>query len=253
MLKFQDCKEIIAAQIKRGLDKKKLANNTYLRKIDESCYAVTLHKTDVVYVTSRAGETVYRLNTSGYRTVTTKDRINNLSPASIHQRRGVWYLSQPSGEDVVFFDGIEVDSTGRVLNTDSAPADIVEKSKKLDRMICDYILGFAEDALRNGLGRPSAGDCLLCSLHAQTTNLPATDDYQHVYSHLEEKYYTRSFLLYCMKVHGYVNPSFNWALLESECEKGIDTGIRRELRYGLSKMKDQMMQFVQLEKELVAS
>lgn len=248
MLTFQDSQEIIANQAKRGLDKKKLAANTYLRKVDDSCYVIALHSTDIIYITSRAGETIYRLNSGGYQTVTTKDRLNSFSPARIYQKRGVWYVGDFGVDDVIYFDGIEVDIKGVVVNSRSAPKAFIHKKKRLDRMINEYIRGFANDAIQNGLGMPSGGDCWLCKIHAQGNSM-ATDDFQHVYFHLQEKYYTRSFLYYCLKLHGYSNPGFNWQLISANCERGLDDSLKRELRYGFSKMKARLMSFVELEEE----
>jgi hypothetical protein len=252
MLDFQQCQEIIAAQYKRGLDKKKLANNTYLRKLDEDTFAITLHQTDVVFIVEHNGETVYRLNSGGYQTVTTKDRLKTFSPARIYQKRGVWYLNEDGytsdgKNDVLYFDGIEINKQGKVLNKQSAPSDLLDKKKKLDRMINEYIRGFAKDALENGLGAPSAGDCLMCRIYAEGQ---AQDDCQHIYYHLQAKYFTRTFLLYCLKFHGYSNPSFTWQLITADCEKGRDDSLKRELRHTFGRIKDKLMKFVDLEETI---
>lgn len=60
------------------------------------------------------------LNTSGYRTSTTKTRINTYSPAHVYQKAGVWYLRVPDGaiddggpaQAVKFYDGIRVNRYG---------------------------------------------------------------------------------------------------------------------------------------------
>ena len=153
-----------------------------------------------------------------------------------------------SPAEVLYFDGVEVDAAGQVVNTEAAPTDTLAKKKKLDRMISFFIEEFCDDALRNGLGRPETGDCLICQMNSQQINA-LDDDLYHVYSHLEEKYLVRSFLLYCIKIRGYANPGLIWVMLESECEKGSVAGLKRELRYGLNKMKDKLMQFVVVEEE----
>lgn len=80
--------------------------------------AVSYHGTKVV--TAHADGT-FTLNSGGYRTPTTKDRINEYSPARVWQERGVWYLAgrnQDGSLDwskagrVKFFDGIRVDASG---------------------------------------------------------------------------------------------------------------------------------------------
>lgn len=56
----------------------------------------------------------YRLNSGGWRTVTTKDRINSFSPAHLYQKDRVWYLRTSKG-DVEFRDEITVDERGDVV------------------------------------------------------------------------------------------------------------------------------------------
>ena len=69
---------------------RKLANNTYLERINSDTIAVRLHDTDVVTFHSD-GRTV--LNTGGWRTVTTKERMNRFSPFAVWTRNGVWYVA----------------------------------------------------------------------------------------------------------------------------------------------------------------
>jgi hypothetical protein len=88
---------------------KPLGNNTKLVKVDDDTFAVKLHHTNVVLI-HRDG--TYTLNSGGWRTVTTKDRINGYSPARVWQKAHVWYVN---GGDR-FFDGIRVNSAGTVLN-----------------------------------------------------------------------------------------------------------------------------------------
>lgn len=89
---------------------KKIGNNTYLRRVDGGI-AVRLHATDVVTIHPDGS---YTLNTGGWWTVTTKERINAYSPARLSQRRGEWYLLTPAGE-VKYWDGVRVDGAGNVV------------------------------------------------------------------------------------------------------------------------------------------
>lgn len=84
---------------------RKLANNTYLRHASgqpdregnslggAGDYAVRYHGTDVVIIHADGN---YSLNTGGWYTYTTKDRINRFSPARVWSERGVWYLHSAS-------------------------------------------------------------------------------------------------------------------------------------------------------------
>lgn len=92
----------------KNRESKKLENNTYLHRIDADTLAVRLHATDVVLI-HRDGS--YTLNSGDWRTVTTKDRINGYSPASVYQTRFIWFLGS-----VEFVDGMRVDSSGAVIS-----------------------------------------------------------------------------------------------------------------------------------------
>lgn len=99
---FDEAKSIVDKA--RG-GKKKLGNNTYLEKTDDG-YGIRLHQT---YVVEILPDDQYRLDSGGWETVTTKDRINDYSPASISQKKGNWYLN----DGTKYRDGIVVDSKGK--------------------------------------------------------------------------------------------------------------------------------------------
>jgi hypothetical protein len=111
MLTFKEAQETFdtARDKSKG---KPLGNNTRLVRYGNG-YAVFLHQTAVVVIKP---DGTYRLNSGGWRTVTTKDRINLYSPASLFQSKGIWYLSrQPDSSRCIFTDGMVVDSNGFVV------------------------------------------------------------------------------------------------------------------------------------------
>lgn len=74
-----------------------LANNTRAEYRGSDAIAIRLHATDVVTY-HRDGRIV--LNSGGWRTVTTRDRINGYSPARVYSEHGVWYVSlRPNPDD----------------------------------------------------------------------------------------------------------------------------------------------------------
>lgn len=79
---------------------KKIANNTYLYRIDADSIGVRLHATDVVIIHC---DNTYTLNSGGWKTITTKDRINTYNPYRVSQKNFIWYV-----DGVEFFDGITV-------------------------------------------------------------------------------------------------------------------------------------------------
>lgn len=94
-------------------ESKKLANNTYLVRVNDDTLAVRLHDTNVVTV-YRDG--TFMLDSGGWRTVTTKDRINGYSPASVGSRSGVWYVG-----GVLYHDGIKISAEGRPITEENKP------------------------------------------------------------------------------------------------------------------------------------
>lgn len=89
---------------KRGHERstKKLKNNTYLVRISPDSIGVQLHNTIVVTIHS---DGTYTLNSGGWQTVTTKQRINEYCPVRVNQRKFQWYVGD---EDIPFKDGIRV-------------------------------------------------------------------------------------------------------------------------------------------------
>jgi hypothetical protein len=86
---------------------KPLANNTRLMQRwidDQECYAVRLHFTDVVTIFP---DGTYQLKTGGFYTRTTKDRINQFSPAAVYQDKFIWYVGNS-----LFYEGMVVSPTG---------------------------------------------------------------------------------------------------------------------------------------------
>lgn len=88
----------------------KLAHCTYLVFVNNN-YGVKYHNTDVVIYNPNS---TFTLNSGGYRTQTTKRRINKYSPAVVVQQKGIWYLCDPTNTEAKFefYDNVIVDVTG---------------------------------------------------------------------------------------------------------------------------------------------
>ncbi len=89
----------------------KVANNTHLVRIDFNTIAVQHQRTHVVLI-RRNG--MYTLNSDGWRTHTTKDRINAYSPARLFQKAREWYLQTSNGV-VPYRDNMVVNNDGEVV------------------------------------------------------------------------------------------------------------------------------------------
>jgi len=116
--------------------------------------AVVYHSTPVVTFHS---DNTYTLNSGGYRTMTTKARINEHSPAVIYQDKGVWYVSkrdpdhtywQEDAPRIVFQDGIRVDCNGRPIiqdtNNDPNQMTYEQAYKLIGKLSNEYARQFVE-------------------------------------------------------------------------------------------------------------
>src|SRR2546430_3496158 len=91
----------------------KLGNNTWLEQIDPSTIGVRLHYTHIVQF-HIDGRITLHTQSSGhtFRTVTTKDRINEFIYGNVYQKNYDWfYFSRENrGHDVPFTEGMNIGS-----------------------------------------------------------------------------------------------------------------------------------------------
>jgi len=169
----------------RNAQRRKLGNNTYAERRGENI-AIRLHATDVV--TLKPDGTVIA-NSGGWKTHTTKDRLNEYLPVRIWQKSGRWFTGQ-NGHTVEFQDGLTIAPDGTI--TGAKPESQAGEEKALQKRIATYCkeLGAALP-----LPRPSAGDCFYCAMREVQSGKPlgeVTKDCGHLESHIEEKYFVPS-------------------------------------------------------------
>jgi hypothetical protein len=91
---------------------KKISNNTYaVRGHEEGDYAVKLHQTHVVTAHPNGD---YTLHSGGWKTPTTKDRMNSHLPdgTGVYSHKGEWHVHDAHGEKHPFKDGMRVNEHG---------------------------------------------------------------------------------------------------------------------------------------------
>jgi len=185
-------KDILEGCSKDVLKSRKVANNTIYIEYLDGTKAYRLHDTDIITIDLKGN---YVLNSGGWMTVTTKDRINTFAPVRISQDNGVWYLDG----GCVFYDGIVVNSDGKIISVLlKDPANEVKKMKRKIGKFCSLIT-------KDNLPVPNAGDCWLCSLSDKDGNTMGeiSKDYSHLESHIEENYLHGSLLVNAMREYGY--------------------------------------------------
>jgi len=206
--------EEIFLTAKDGPSGKPLANNTRLHKRGDD-YAVRLHLTDVVTI-HRDGS--YTLNSGGWQTITTKERINRFSPASVYSDRKTWLVGGS-----LFEDGMKVGSGGSAL-IHKDPSEGFALQRKLDKLVRDYINGFCELIESKELKDPDGGDCWFCCMFDKAMGKSASVD--HLFSHFEEPYYVPSLLVNALKEQGHEHVGFIWTLIKD----GESVWARRALQ-----------------------
>jgi hypothetical protein len=75
---------------KRNRSERKVGNNTYAYIEHDGSVSIALHGTVVVRIYPNG---LYKLNSGGYHTSTTKKRINQYSPVKVYQKNFEWFLS----------------------------------------------------------------------------------------------------------------------------------------------------------------
>lgn len=89
---------------KTNRKERKIGNNTYAYIEYDGSVSIALHGTVVVRLFENG---LVQLNSGGWRTSTTKDRINKYSPVGVYQKNYEWFLSdgRPFEDKMVLVGG----------------------------------------------------------------------------------------------------------------------------------------------------
>lgn len=201
-------------------------HHTRLQRRPDGTIAVRLWSTDVV--TYRPDGTA-RLDSGGWRTVTTKARMTEYTAARIASDRGRWYVYPTTrrmidvhtgatwraldpATRVPFTDGIVVDAVGYPTGEGMPSAASVARAERADaRMaarIGKYVGGYMA-AFTKGMPAPGGGDCWDCSIFDASADagvLPETST-DHLRSHMTERYYVPSLAVNALRFAGYREPA----------------------------------------------
>lgn len=176
----------------RETRKRKLYNNTRLVEVDGGLsYGIKLHST-IVLKFYPDGRIVF--NTGGWHTVTTKERFNRYSPASVWSNRGTWMLGW-AGETYLYQDGITL-HTATGLVTDQGTESAATLEKQYRKSVLVYAKGYLAALQTGKVTQPDGGDCFMCRLP------PNAAGEGHIRSHVDEGYYVPSLVFNAMKAMG---------------------------------------------------
>jgi hypothetical protein len=169
--------------------------------------AITHHETDIITYHSSGSVVV---DTQGWHTSTTKDRLNCHLPRHyqhnyrVYQRDSIWYLVG-FGQEWVFADDMAILPDGNVAG--AGPP--VEQLKKLNKEILKYSRNYIKALFAGEVPKPGPRDCWFCMFVPETVS--PTSKNHHLRIHIEQKYYVPSLLVRAIEVFP-VSKAAQWAL-----------------------------------------
>lgn len=197
-----------------------VARNTWRYQTADGVEHIRLHGTDVVDFLPKGK---VRLNSGGWKTVTTKDRINSFSPFKVYSDRGVWmvYADRESGlQPIPFFDGIVLPDAFKM------PPGKRERLITSQEKLKAQIKAVVAKAIVPGkpLPMPEMGDCFLCMAEASQIAERVTRegyDYSraarpdmnasHIAEHIREGYIHGTLVLNAYRDSGRTDFAYSYA------------------------------------------
>lgn len=172
-----------------------VANNTLRYLYPDESIGYSLHGTEVVRLYKNG---TVLLNSGGYRTVTTKDRINTFLPSGIRlsQDRCQWFISR-DGERVSFFDGMKIHPKKPL----PVRTKVIQRDNKFQKQIAAYCSKLGRMIDKGFDCKPTNGDCWYCMMTTTEGKSlgDASGDLNHLKSHLKEKYVMGSLVVRAME------------------------------------------------------
>ncbi len=229
---------------------RKLANNTFEITFPSGERRIRLHQTDIIIFDAEG----FSVHSGGYKTVTTKDRLNKYLPAgwSVYSGQGTWYLRH-CGEDAVFEDGMHSANFARLVKTSQWRENGQKKIKARIKKFVDDKLGAGKQ-----WPQPGPGDCWFCALTTKPpkveakpsairnsptrTQAPtlgemgsADSEREHILSHIKEGYMHGSLIVNALRWCGATDFYIQLCFAEGDgaFKRNARQRIRRYLQFKL--------------------
>ena len=211
---------------------KRVANNTVRYTKADGSEVIRLHMTDVV--TKKPNGNLV-LDSGGWKTPTTKARINEYGKVQVWTDRGTWYIggswNNKTGR-LAFYDGIEVTPDGKPVSANvEATASMVAKADTALKARIKAFVGKLDKM--ETLPEPNNGDCWFCLFHDQDGKSwgDASSNTEHFRHHIRDGYLHGSLILNAMKAQGYRDTGigYYWHLF-NRGDKWARAAIKRALR-----------------------
>jgi hypothetical protein len=188
-----------AVRLLEGRDSKKVANNTYLER-GVSSIGLRLHQTTILRY-CEDGSVEY--DSGGWRTMTTRERMDRFGPLAIYTVRGVWYVARDHRRSEI---PLGVFADGMVWHPAEERLEGAAKDNKAIILERRRIASYAERymaALEDGkVPAPGPGDCWYCYMRTQSGAPLGEGTDAHVRKHVKENCYVPSLLTRALEVHG---------------------------------------------------
>lgn len=200
---------------------KRLGNNTHAERIGvdgttRHDIGIVLHSTTIL--TFHDDDTM-SIDTGGWRTVTTKDRLNSLLPAPLRVSSldGVWTLSRGGNNPGIVsevYDGMRFDRHGDMVT--EVLVDSGRELKRLKRDIGRYVKLYTDDHVRELVDAArehgTAGDCWGCAMVNAETGRADVMGTDHLFQHVAEGYTMASLMRNALKHVGYRDEQMPYVL-----------------------------------------
>lgn len=196
---------------------RKVSNNTFRWFRADGAEVIRLHYTDVVIKHPDGRVT---LNSGGFRTPTTKSRLNVHCGVrySVFSEKGIWVVrDRETNRSAAFFDGMtlpmDIDNAQAII----AGAETTALAKKINAFVKKVDAGYE---------RPSAGDCWVCKgMFAERPDC--------LVSHLDEGYLHGTLIVNALKWAGYKDQQLPYVFGHKDIVKrALRRYLRRQLGIG---------------------
>ena len=210
----------------KGRDKL-VGNNTLRFTAPDGAVCFKLYRTVVV---TRRPDGRVTLNSGGWRTVTTKARMNEYArPYRVASDRGVWTV-YGEGKSVPYFDGIALpdafESTGKA-----------ERAAKSERAKRAKVAAFVKSSLKLGepVPAPNGGDCWIClfgmdgspgaGAFSASNTAGAPDPASCIADHVKDRYMHGALVVRACRAAGWTDFRIGLAL-----QRTVDAALQRTVR-----------------------
>jgi hypothetical protein len=178
-------------------------NNTRIVRTSEHSIGIKLHETIVV---NYFDDGKIQLNTDGWKTITTRDRMNYWqNDFEIYQMKFIWYLLYKDNkylfqDNMILFPSGKVELNGKVIKPMSSNNE--KKLLKLKTKTDKYCKEFIDKFFKHEIEKPNQGDCFYCQGMVEQAELingkieitGMCTNGDHILSHIKENYFVPTLL-----------------------------------------------------------